>query len=148
MDLAVVCTVSRSALGLGELSLNDHVSYRLAAESFSQRGQQWDRAQAGSPYLDGKVTVNRTRQMTTETVSIEVLGTDGASVQAGVNTVRQAFNQAKYALTLSIGSAFYQFSCETADVTETWSTSRWVADQLYLTFAVPVQPKLLAGGDH
>jgi len=147
-DLGLSCTVSRTLLSLAPLDCNDGVTYRLTAESFSSRQMSWQREEASSPFLDGAVTVYRTRQKVTDQVGFEVLGDTPALVQQHVNELKRAFAQSRFTLGLQIDGAAYQFDCEAADYAEAWSGPRWVARQLQVLFSVPNSPVPIAGGEY
>lgn len=158
-DLALRATISRGQLGVPTLVLSDGLVYRCAAAPFLGEQLVWQRNQVSSAYIDGAVTVNRSRQMVNEQFAFEVSGYSAAvpsappshqQFQANIATLVAAFSQDSFVLDVILGTGtdltHYTYAGEAADVTNAmWSTPRLVAKQALLTFAVPVQPVPLAG---
>jgi hypothetical protein len=145
-DLGLAVTVSRTALGLADLDINDHVAYRCAAQLLG--GQvTWRRNQVTSPWVDGAVTVSRAREMVTEQLGVEVFGADATELEAHVTTLIQAFQQSSFTLTVTVESLAHGYACEAADINyaQFWNGPRLVARQAQLVFSVPRQPVPTAG---
>jgi hypothetical protein len=144
-DLGMSVRVTRTLLGLPDLDINDFVSYYVGA-NFLGGPQNWNRAQVGSPFLDGQVTTYRQRQNVTEPIQIEVLGGDPAEVTANLSAVVDAFNQDTYTVNIQIGDQNIQYLFESADVTMPWAGARWIANQCQLNFSAQRQPGSLVNG--
>jgi hypothetical protein len=145
-DLSLSVAVTRAQLGLGNLNINDHISYYCAAQ-FLGGSMTWNRQQISSPYMDGSVTVNRTRGVVMEPVAVEVLGSTDTALQTNMATLLAALSQDTFDLLVGIGSAQYQYLCEAADVQNAgWSGPRMIAKQAQIVFQVPRQPVPILGG--
>jgi len=138
-DLDLAVQISRDALGLEILDLNDHISFYCAA-SFLGGAEQWNRTKVASVFLDGDVTVFRTRGSVREPVVIEVRGGDAAEVYANTCALVAAFSQDSYALVARFGGALFTFDCEAADYTVVFTGPRWTALALQVSFNVPRKP--------
>ena len=147
MTLGMGVSVTRTQLGLPVLNINDHNAYYVA-DTFLGGQMAWNRNQVTSPYVDGSVTVNRTRSMVTEQIVVEVLGGPSqALLQANVATLIAAFSQDSYLLSITLPQATtYQYLCEAADYQVSWTSPRFFAKQLQVTFSMPRQPIALVGG--
>ena len=144
--LGMTVSVTRTQLGLPVLQINDHNAYYIS-QSFLGGQMSWTRNQVTSPYLDGAVTVNRTRGMVTEQVVVEVLGGPSqALLQANVATLLAAFSQDSYLLTVIIATTSYEYLCEAADYQIAWTGPRFFAKQAQVTFSMPRQPIPVVGG--
>lgn len=144
-NLSMDVSVTRSLLGLSDLHINDHVNYALAP-AFLGATVQWNRNQVSSPFLDGAVTVTRTRQMVTETIAVEVFGANQSTVQLHASQLIDAFLQDNFVLSVVIEGATQSYQCETADYQVAWTGPRWIQNQLQVSFSVPRQPVALSGG--
>ena len=159
-DLALSVTITRTALALSTLQLNDGLVYRAAAEDFMGGDGTWERQQVGSAYMDGQVTVNRQRQVVNEHLTFEVSGatpgspatpTSQVQFQANLATLIAAMSQDSFTLDIAVGSggdiAHYTYLGEAADLTNaSWTGPRMLAKQGKLTFNMPRQPVPVAGG--
>lgn len=158
-DLTMSVTVSRTALALPLLQVNDGAIYRCSAAPFMGEQVAWNRNQITSIYIDGSVTVGRQRQVVNEQLAFEVSGRDPANLAVGP-TQRQfqtnmavlitAFSQDNFTLDLIIGAGadatHYTYRAEAADVQVAWVSARFIARQGLVTFTVPRQPVPVAGG--
>ena len=144
-SLGMSVTVTRTQLGLSPLAINDHISYYVA-DTFMGGQVSWTRNQVTSPFVDGAVTVNRTRSMVTEQVVIEVLGGTQALIQANAATLISAFLQDSFLLTITVATTTYQYLCEASDFQVTWTGPRFFAKQAQVTFSMPRQPIPVIGG--
>lgn len=145
-DLGLSVTLTRDALALVDLQINDHIVYAIGEQLFG--GQQtWNRNQVGSPFLDDQVTTFRTRQKVTETVVIEVFGQGSVvTLQSNLNVLINAFQQDQFNIAIQIGSATWQYNCEAADFSVTYQGYRWIEKQVQVTFQVPRSPVPILGG--
>lgn len=144
VDLALSVKVTRTALALPDLEINDHLDSYIGP-SFFGGTMSWTRNQVGSPFIDGSVTAYRTKQMVQEPVQIECLGGDAVELAANIATIYQAFMQDDFNVTIAFNGVTYTYQCEAADVTMLWTGPRLIADQGQLNFSVPRQPNPLVG---
>lgn len=144
-DVDLSAELSRDLLSLAPLQINDHGSY-YAAPQFLGGQLQYNRTQAGGPWLHGMRTVNRIKQNVTEQCTIEVKADSSADAQEAMATLITALQQDTYTLTVILdGQATYQYLCEAADYQVVWAAPRLVAKQGQLTFSVERQPVPLVG---
>lgn len=146
VDTSLSVVVSRTLLSLPDLDINDHLDYIISANQFLGADETWTRNQISSPWIDGSVTVSRTRAMVNQPLSIEVYGDHDADVQAKIKALSQAMSQSDFQLGISIGAAQWQYQCESADRTVQWTTPRIVAHQWIVQFTIPMQPNPVSGG--
>lgn len=161
-DLNLNVTVSRAALSLGPLHINDGIRYKIGG-TFLGGTESWNRVQLTSPYIDGAATVSRTRQMVNEPVEVRVYGrgyTDPTRPwltadrlpptpqQRSVNEqlLIAAFQQDNFTLKVTVNGVLWAYACEAADLTRTWSGALHAAGQALLTFTMPRQPNLIYEG--
>lgn len=137
-DITLAASVSRPNLGLGDLSINDYLNYRVV----SLMGGQvvWTRNAVVSAYMDGDVTVNRRRANIDEPVVIDVLGATQAAMQANVDALVQAFCQDSFIMTLTVGGQTHGYYCESADYQMLWEGPKFIAQQIQIHFNVPRRP--------
>jgi hypothetical protein len=158
-DLVMSATISRTLLNLSPLQINDGVVYRVSSESFLSGQMQWTRNQISSIYIDGAVTVARSRQIMNENFAVEVAGFNPANIGAGVSQVYfqanmaaliAAMSQDSFTLDLLVGvnpdTVHYTYTGEAADVQVAWTTPRFAAMRGLVTFTMPRQPVPMAGG--
>ena len=144
-ELGMGAAVSRTALGLADLDINDHLAYYLTP-AFLGGTVSWTRQQVTSPFIDGAVTTYRTRGVVSEQVGVEVLGADVAELNTNLAALLAAFTQDAFHLAVAIGDEDFEYACEAADYQVGWSGPRWLATQLQVVFTVPRQPVPIAGG--
>jgi hypothetical protein len=144
-DVTLLVTVSRESLALAPLLISRGGRYYLGPQFLG--GQvQWNRTKVTSPWIDGEVTTQRTRQNVTEPISVEIKAPDQASLDAWTTELLEAFLQDSYTLTVTVDGQSRAYACEAADYQcASWTTPRMVAYQGQVVFAVPRQPILLAG---
>lgn len=144
-DVALSVTVSRGLLGLTPLELG-FGRYYLAPQ-FLGGAVQWNRQKVSSPFVDGEVTTQRSRQNVSETIGVEIRANTAHELQLYTAELINAFLQDSYTLTVSVGDAVYAWRCETADYQlASWTTPRVVASQGQVVFTVPRQPLAILGG--
>lgn len=143
-DLTLSVLVSRTILGLSDLQINDHTNYFIAPGSFGG-AVTWNRTQVQSPYIDGAVTVNRTRNMVNDAINVEVRGNDTAGVHTNLQALLNAFIQDNYTITVSVNGSSRQYACEAADYHAEWTGPRWVANQIQVALTVPRFPVPISG---
>lgn len=145
-DIALSVQLSRDALGLNPLEIAFGARYYLAPQ-FLGGAVQWNRQKISSPFVDGEITTQRSRQNVTENVGVEIRATNASDLQAYTVELIAAFLQDSYTMTVVADGATFIYQCETADYqAASWSTPRMVAFQGQLVFQVPRQPVALAGG--
>lgn len=144
-DLPITARVTRPALGLGDLDINDHTSYVIAGPSAMSGTVMWDRKQVNAPWVDGDITVARRRQNVMENLSIYVKGSSQADMDTKIATLIAAFTQDRYGLQIIIGSANHAWDCEAADYTVSLDTVHFHALYAQVTFAIPRKPVALSG---
>lgn len=144
-DITLAASVTRTQLGLGDLNINDHVSFYLATQLLGAQ-VQWNRQQVTSPFTDGAVTTQRFRQQVTEQVGVEVLAATAAEMQTNLAELLAAFCQDSYTLTLVVDGTTYAYRCEAADYQVAWTGPRFAARQGQVLFNVPRQPEPVSGG--
>lgn len=151
-DLALGVTVSRGLLGKGRLHINDRVRYKVG-DQFLGAGVQWQRNQVTSPYVDGAVTVSRTRQIVNDQVNVEVYGRNYVPranpndrsfrsdiLQRNESELIEAFSQDFFTLAVVADGVLYAYNCEAADYQISWTGPRRMAKQSLITFTVPHHP--------
>lgn len=143
-DLGMSVLVTRVALGLPDLELNDFVSYYVGAE-FLGGQETFQRSQVGSPFLDGQVTTYRQMQNINETMQFEVLADDQDELRANVAALKDAFRQDSYTLNVTVGTQSYQFAFEAGDSQVSWSGPRFIANQLQVIITAQRKPLVLTG---
>jgi cellobiose phosphorylase len=145
-DIVLSATVSRTLLGLPDLEIGHGDRYYLSPQ-FLGANLQWTRQQAASPFMDGQVTTQRTRQNVTETVGVEIKADTAADLQAYTAELIQAFVQDSFVLTVTADGATFAYRCEAADYqVASWSTPRMVSKQGQVLFQMQRQPVALVGG--
>jgi hypothetical protein len=137
--------VTRELLGLSDLNINDHTNYYVSNTDFMSAQISWNRQTTSSPYIDGSVTIFRTRQQTSQSMVVECLGEDQAELRQNFDIIAKAFMQDNYTLTITLNSVDYSYRCEAADYALRWDGPRFVARQVQMQFSVPCQPQPLTG---
>lgn len=145
-DINLSATVSRDLLGLWPLQIGSGGRYYLGP-SFLGGNVQWNRQKASSPFVDGEVTTQRSRQNVTEAISVEIRAETHEQLQAYTAELLVAFLQDQYTLTVTVDGGSYAYRCEAADYqVATWTTPRLYAKQGQVVFSVPRRPVALIGG--
>lgn len=143
-DLSLHVVVTRDLLGLPDLDINDHASYYLSP-TFLGGQVQWNRNQVTSPFMDGAVTTQRSRQMVNETVQLEVLGDGNAELKDNIDALILAVLQDSFELQVGVNNGAYRYQCETADYKLFWQGPRFMACQAQVELTIPRQPVALTG---
>lgn len=143
-DVALSIVVSRTLLGLSPLEIAFGPVYYVAPGSFGS-AVAWNRQQATSPWLDGAVTTQRSRQMVTEQLVVEVKGSTYATVRTAMTALIEALIQDNFTVTITVEGSETVWNCEAADYAEKWETARMVGHQGQVTCSLPRQPVPLAG---
>jgi hypothetical protein len=145
-DLSVAAHVTRSQLGLANLSINDHSTYAIAGPAIMTGGVSWDRKQVNAPWVDGDITVARRRQNVQEALNVYVTGSSTSNMMGNVRTLRDAFIQDRYTLQITVGSEQQAWDCEAADYSVLYDTAHVHALLVVVTFQIPRKPVPLVGG--
>lgn len=146
-DLDLVVSVTRDALGLGPLQLSPGARYFVSGAQFLGAQVQWNRVKASSPFVDGEVTIHRSRPNVTETVGVEIRADSAAELQAFTQELLGAFTQDSFHLNVSVDGAEFVYACEAADYQlVTWTTPRLASLRGQVLFSVPRKPLALSGG--
>ena len=144
-NIALSVTVDRNDLGLSTLDINDHVNYYVSSNSFLGATVSWQRTQVTSPFLDGSVTVTRNREQVTDNLSVEVLGTSYSNLMNNLGNLIDAFTQDTFNLQVAFSTSVLQYMCEAADYTVQFDSSRWIGQQVLVTFSIPRNPVPITG---
>lgn len=123
MSLTVVASITRTALGLTDLDLNDHTNY-VISDGFDAGAVSWRREQAESPYVESKITIGRVRDIVEARIGIQVRGATHADIAANVKTLIDAFTQDVFYLSISLDGTVYRWEGEAADYTMEWNRER------------------------
>lgn len=153
--LALSVTLTRNLLNLPVLQINDGVRYKVAP-NFLGGAQSWNRQQVTSAWMDGAVTVNRTRQQVQEPVGVEVYGrlvangiATAAVLAANEAELLAAFEQDNFTITVVLGSGdaavTTAYAAEAADLQSIRTGDRLRALQSQVQFTMPRQPVPLIG---
>jgi hypothetical protein len=96
--------------------------------------------------VDGDITVARRRGNSTESISVYVAGSNMATLDANMATLKDAFFQDRFTLQIIVGGANHAWDCESADLSQVvFDTPHAVARYVTMTFSVPRKPIPLAG---
>lgn len=151
-DLSLSVLVSRTALALPDLQINDGYVYK-ASTQFLGALVSWNRTTITGPSSDGAVTVERQLQMVQEPLGVEVWGRTAldatmrnSTLKANMNVLAAAFWQDSFVISVTEEDAFWAYQCEASDVQVTWNGNRSMAKRGLVTFTVPRQPRSLVDG--
>lgn len=143
-DLSLSASVTRTLLALPDLALNDHVNYYLGAQILGG-DQPWNRTTVGGAYMDGEITVNRNRKNVVETLSVWVMGDTAGELMTNLDTLKKAFSQDSYVLSVTLEGQNMQWRCEAADLSYQLTTGYIASLLVPVTLSVPRRPVPLAG---
>ena len=141
MDLSV--TLSRDLLDDTALEINDHVNYYVAEMGDNQTS--WRRQTTSSPWIDGTVTTQRSKENITRSMSIEVLGTNWADTLNNAGNLIAAVSQDNFTLTIDMYSTAVSYICEASDYSWTQSKERWHSNRGILTVSLIHKPNPISG---
>lgn len=141
IDLQVM--VSRLLLGQPDLDVNDHSNYYMAPSSPAQ--VSWQRTSVSSVFVDDDITVHRRRSKVMESMLLEVMGTDQATLSVNLSRAIAAFTQDYFTIEVTFDGTEYEWACEAADYQVIWSGPRMIAKQVQLQLTVPRSPVPLTG---
>jgi len=143
-DITLVAKVTRTALGLADLDINDHLNYSCGIPMLGGE-KRWKRNSISSAYQRGEVENSATLGDVIETVTVEVKGSSYANMMANVATLREAFGQGQYQLKLTIDGTQHTWACKRADEQYDIVSGRIASRQVKWTFSVPRLPDAVAG---
>lgn len=143
-DITLAGLVTRTALSLSDLDINDHVNFILGVPMLGGQGR-WTRNSQGGSYMDGEVTVNRRRPNIVENITVEVRGSDWTGVETNIAVLMAAFLQDSFQLKLTLNGTNHYYQCEAADWSYDLSTGRVASNMPKFTFEVPRRPIPVAG---
>ena len=141
MDLSV--TLSRDLLDDTALEINDHVNYYVAEMGDNQTS--WRRQTTSSPWIDGTVTTQRSKENITRSMSIEVLGENWADTLNNAGNLIAAVSQDNFTLTIDMYSTIVSYICEASDYSWVQSKERWHANRGVLTVNLIHKPNPTSG---
>jgi hypothetical protein len=141
MDLSV--KLSRSLLSLADLEINDHLDYYVSDLGDTQ--VTWNKQTVRSPYVDGEITVQRSKQNVTRNMKVEVLGTNLADARANAKVLAQAVSQDTFTLTVDFGSDPTVYLCEASDYSWVESKERFHAGRGILAVTLIHKPTPVSG---
>lgn len=137
-------SVTRSALGLPSLNINDGVNYKIGGEIMGGT-VQWERKTVSSPFVHGDFTVLRRLQNVSERIPIYVYGSSQTTMVTNARALIDAFIQPLFNLTMTLDAQTYTYQCEAADYTYQWSNAHMFSGQVVIEFQVPRMPLALVG---
>jgi hypothetical protein len=146
-DITLAGSVTRTALALADLNLNDYVAYYLSAQLMGGQ-ERWTRNLDSSPYMDGDLTINRRRGNITERVGVEVIGSSQSVLDANIAALKTAMYQDSFQMTLTLNGSTHTYQCEAADMDTSmvWNNGRMTGRAVLCIFDVPRRPIPVAGG--
>lgn len=141
MELSV--TLSRDLLDDTALEINDHVNYYVAEMGDNQTS--WRRQTTSSPWIDGTVTTQRSKENITRSMSVEVLGENWADTLNNAGNLIAAVSQDNFTLTINMYSTVVSYICEASDYSWTQSKERWHSNRGILTVSLIHKPNPISG---
>lgn len=128
--------------GSNWISLNDHVSYRVSGDTFSDRSQTRRRQTVNSVFYDGTYETHSVLENIQETVGVYILGSDQNVVTEGILALEDYFGQSVYNLRVSQDNHRETWLCQPAE----WTTDRAQVNahniRATMKFAIPRFPKV------
>lgn len=145
--LALTGSITRTDLGLGQLSLDVDGTYSIV--SFSEGGVSWRRKAVDGKYQAGRRLTQAQKDTVTDVLLIRVYGSSWAEVNNRAGTLMAAFSQFTYQLTVTINGVVRTAECEPADMDVVGEDSRrkglTFENMRELQFSIPRDPRLIAG---
>ena len=135
--------ISRTLLSLADLELNDHFHYYIA--EMGDLGISWNRQTTRSPWVDGEITVQRTRNIVEQRMIVEVLGPTRAELFENVRQLSQALNQDTFTLTTVLDGQTTQWRGEASDHMVSRDKERIHSVRARVEANVRLQPVALSG---
>lgn len=140
-------TVARGSLGLAPLALDVAGVYRIV--SFSEGGVSWRRTTVQGKYQRGRRLVQAQQDTVSDVLLVRAYGSSWTEVNNRVKTLRDAFSQFSYQLTVTIAGHARTSECEPADMDVVGEDSRrkglMFEYMREVQFTIPRDPQLIAG---
>jgi len=99
------------------ISLNDHIRYRVAADSFGQQAYSRRRNSVTSPFYEGSFETHSVRENVSETVSIYVTAPSQSQLVEQILLLESIFNQSVFNARKTQDEAREVWVCMSADYT-------------------------------
>lgn len=145
-DFTLSVAVGRSALGLGDLEINDHTSYYVASDPGLFEGQiDWDRQTVSSPDVDGDFTVSRRRGNVEESLVVEIIAASSLDMWQKVGNLKNAVSQDRFNLTITYQGQVTTWVCETASYSLRADSARLAIYRPQMALVIPRKPVPTAG---
>lgn len=112
-DLVIAASVTRTELGLADLSLENPGSYRVV--SAGPGSVSWRRRVAASPYCHGEALVSAVKEEVTQALVVRVYGSTAADLNTKTAALLRAFDQFDYRLSLTIDGVTSTWACQPAN---------------------------------
>jgi hypothetical protein len=117
--MALEVRLRRTELGLGDLVLNSG-AYRWDTSASNPPAMTWERAQAGSRWVDGDYLTGRRKGLVLQPARVVVIGTNNPTLRTAVDALIDAVSQFSFGLYIhpdnsDPGVASWEWSCQTAD---------------------------------
>ena len=125
--IALSATVTRSALGLLVLNINDHKDYIISTTMLGG-SVTWQKQQVSSPYVDGDITITRRRPTIVEPIEIYVYGNNGTDLTNNVAKLIEAFTQDEFLMSIKINNSDRQYKCECSDYTIEYANTKYATN--------------------
>jgi hypothetical protein len=109
-------TITRTELGLADLTISTAGTYEIGADGFNPAGAlAWERMTVTSPFVHGSVEVHAVKQMATGSLLIHTYGTSNSQLNTRIGDLIAAFTQSTYRLTFTMGDQTHAWDCYRAD---------------------------------
>jgi thioredoxin reductase len=145
-DITLVAKVSRTALALGDLDINDHVNYVVGGPAGFLGAVQWERSNFGAPWVTGEITVEEHQVNTTESLQVYVAGSSLSSLDTNLGVLLVAFRQHRFTFQMVVDGVNHAWDCGAADVQQVlYDNAHVKARYVTVTFGIPRKPIPLAG---
>lgn len=114
--MAYTAYLTRPVLALGDLQINDGVTYRFGLFDLDLGSVEWRRQRALSNHVHGGALVHAVKDMANLAGRVIVAGASSSAVEASVVTLTNALSQITYDLhILQDGTTDHAWRCEPAD---------------------------------
>lgn len=148
MPLLVAASVTRDRTDPPDVPLNleDPGTYRIVTAG--PGAVSWVRTEATSPYVHGATIVHARKELVVTPLAVRVYGATANQLHANIATLRAAFDQFRYQLTITIDGETYTWKCGPADYSPgrgDWDKFALMAHQQVYVFSIPRDPTPVAG---
>lgn len=107
----VTATITRTELGLPDLSLIDPGTYEIPAGGLRPGAVPNELETATSPYVSGALLVARRKALVPASIVVDVEATTHAALRDRVAAIRSAFDQRSYQLSAVLDGTAWTWSC-------------------------------------